>query len=90
MYERTRRKIGNVSINARKIQHQMCCGKETSVRGYRGPIENIGCLRCLLVIFLPPLAVINKGIIPVIVVTLCTLFGFWVLGSVAAAMYLGD
>jgi len=60
------------------------------MRGYRGPVERIGCLSVLLVIFLPPVAVIRKGLWPVVVVTLCTIFGFWVLGSIAAAIYLGD
>ena len=55
-----------------------------------GPIESIGCLQILLIVFIPPLAVIHKGIIPFIVVTLCTIFGFWALGSIAAAIYLGD
>lgn len=58
--------------------------------GHQGPVERIGCLSVLLIIFLPPLAVIRKGILPVIVVTLCTFLGFWVLGSIAAAIYLGD
>jgi uncharacterized membrane protein YqaE (UPF0057 family) len=60
------------------------------MRNFSGSPQSIGCLTILLIIFLPPLAVIRKGIVPVIVVTLCTLFGFWVLGSIAAAIYLGD
>lgn len=60
------------------------------MRGYRGPVERIGCLRCLLVVFLPPAAVLDRGLKAIIIVTLLTIFGCWVLGSVAAASYLGD
>jgi len=60
------------------------------MRGYSGPVTQIGCLRCLLVVFMPPLAVIDKGPKAIIVVTLCTIFGFWALGSITAAIYLGD
>jgi uncharacterized membrane protein YqaE (UPF0057 family) len=51
---------------------------------------HIGCARVLLVVFLPPIAVLDKGFIPTLVVTLLTFFGFWFMGSIAAAMYLGD
>ena len=60
------------------------------MRGHNGPVEPISCLLCLVVIFMPPLAVIHKGLKAFIVVTLCTIFGFWALGSIAAAIYLGD
>lgn len=54
------------------------------------PKTNIGCLTLLLIVFLPPFAVIGKGLKAFVVTTLCTIFGFWVLGSIAAALYLGD
>lgn len=60
------------------------------MRGCGGPLKSIGCLRCLLIVFLPPLAVIDRGLIPILIVTLCTFLGFWVLGSIMAAIYLGD
>ena len=52
--------------------------------------QSIGCLRLLLIIFCPPLAIIDKGLTAFVVVTLCTIFGCWVLGCVAAAAYAGD
>lgn len=60
------------------------------MRGCGGPINSIGCLRLLFIILFPPLAVIDRGLIPIVIVTLCTFFGFWVLGSIMAAIYLGD
>jgi hypothetical protein len=51
---------------------------------------NIGCLLVILIVFAPPLAVIHKGIVPFIVTLLATIFGFWVLGSIVAAIYNGS
>jgi hypothetical protein len=57
------------------------------MRNYQN--QGIGCLAVLLILFLPPLAVIRKGIIPILVVTISTIV-FWPLGSILAAIYLGD
>jgi len=59
--------------------------------GHSGPVKPIGCLLYLVVIFLPPLAMIlrPKGVIPFIVVLFCTIL-FYPLGSIAAAIYFGD
>lgn len=43
----------------------------------------MGCLRALLCIFLPPLAVLDRGCGTVLIVTLLTIAG-WVPGTIAA------
>lgn len=49
--------------------------------------NNVGCLIMLLIVFMPPLAVIHKGIKPFIVTLAATVFGFWAFGVIVAAMY---
>lgn len=47
----------------------------------------MGCLRALVCILFPPLAVIDRGCGPLIIVTVLTIAGFWV-GGVIAALYI--
>lgn len=47
---------------------------------------NMGCGTALLCVFLPPLAVIDKGCGPVVIVTILTLMG-WIPGVIAAFVY---
>ena len=49
----------------------------------------MGCLRVLLAIFLPPLAVIDKGCGSVVIVLLLTLCG-WVPGVIGALVILNN
>lgn len=49
---------------------------------------HIGISGSILLLVCPPLAVIGRGAKAFIVTTFCTIFGFWVLGSVVGAMYL--
>jgi uncharacterized membrane protein YqaE (UPF0057 family) len=46
----------------------------------------MGCGRLLLAILLPPLAVLDKGCGPVIVVTLLTILG-WIPGIIGAIVF---
>jgi len=48
--------------------------------------RDMGCGRTLLCIFLPPLAVLDKGCGPVLLVTLLTIVG-WVPGVIAAILF---
>jgi len=47
----------------------------------------MGCLRALLCIIFPPLAVIDRGCGALIIVTALTIAGVWV-GGVLAALYI--
>lgn len=49
----------------------------------------MGCLRVLLAIFLPPLAVIDKGCGSIVIVFLLTLCG-WVPGVIGALVILNN
>lgn len=52
--------------------------------------KQVGCLTLLLAFLMPPLAVLHKGPLAVIIVALCTFFGFWILGTFVALMMNGD
>ena len=46
----------------------------------------MGCLRLILAILLPPLAVLDKGCGPIIIVTLLTILG-WLPGVIGAIYF---
>jgi len=56
---------------------------------YQSKIEKMGCLRVVLAIIFPPLAVIGKGCGSFIIVFLLTLCG-WVPGVIAALIILNN
>lgn len=47
----------------------------------------MGCLRALVCVIFPPLAVIDRGCGALIIVTVLTIAGFWV-GGIIAALYI--
>ncbi len=46
----------------------------------------MGCLRLIIAVLLPPLAVIDKGCGPILVVTLLTIMG-WIPGVIGAIVF---
>lgn len=68
-----------------RVYYRTTVGVEDIARaaGFSPRAGKMGCSRALLCVFLPPLAVLDKGCGPVLVVTTLTLLG-WIPGVIAA------